>query len=181
MQDNDKKKKVTRKPSRTLLLKEKNSSDNTSWFDKLPGLLNHSKTDNTGSHFLTFDNIENSQNALKVLKTDHDDKFMGKYAHYKIFFTMTNLDKDSDYNQIKENHIKFVENNAKGNVLYYKLYRNNGFLGCGDLTVDTKDTLDLLLSQDKFKEFDIGNGNTGIFYKYNRRDKNNMNEMNAEN
>ena len=54
----------------------------------------------------------------------------------------------------------------------YKLYRNKSYLGCGDVTIDTKSGLDALLDKEKYKEFDLS-GNTGVFYRYNSK-KNNL-------
>ena len=97
---------------------------------------------------------------------------MVKFAHYRVFFTMENLKDETDYNSVKDRHVKFVTDNTGSEVLYYKLYRNKSYLGCGDLTIDTKEALDKLLSQDQHKEFDLGDGNTGVFYRYNRKGAN---------
>jgi hypothetical protein len=96
---------------------------------------------------------------------------MVKFAHYRVFFTMENLSEETKYDDVKDKHVKFVQDNTDSEVLYYKLYRNKSYLGCCDLTIDTKDALDKLLCQDQHKEFDLGNGNIGVFYRYNRKDK----------
>ena len=82
---------------------------------------------------------------------------------------MEGLAEDSDYNVIKQTHIDFVEKHTNSQVLYYKLYRNQKYLNCGDMTIDTKDALDALLNTDAHKEFDLGDGLTGVFYRYNRK------------
>lgn len=164
------KKKFVRKAGKTLLLKAKDGSKiEESWFENLDGLVSNSKTDKTGSYFLTFSDAEKSLDGLKKIRKEHDKDLMVKFAHYRVFFTMENLKDESDYNSIKDKHVKFVQDNTDSEVLYYKLYRNKGFLGCGDLTIDTKDALDKLLSQDLHKEFDLGEGNSGVFYRYNRK------------
>ena len=98
---------------------------------------------------------------------------MVKYAHYRVFFTMDGLTDESSYDDIKKQHIKFVEDHTDAKVLFYKLYKDQkkGYLGCGDLTIDTKESLDKLLSQDQHKEYDLGNGHSGVFYRYNRKGK----------
>ena len=65
--------------------------------------------------------------------------FSLKYSHYRVFFTISGLSEEVEYNDIKNAHIKHIESNTDGSVLYYKLYRkDDAYLGCGDLTVDTK-------------------------------------------
>lgn len=164
------KKKFVRKAGKTLLLKEKDgSSIDETWFKSLDGLSSHYKTEKTGSYFLTFEDTGKSLDALKVLRKEHDQELMVKFAHYKVFFTMEGLSDETDYNTVKEKHIKFVQDSTNSEVLYYKLYRKKSYLGCGDLTIDTKEALDKLLSKDEKKEFDLENGNTGVFYRFNRK------------
>lgn len=165
----DGKKKNVRKAGKTLLIKPSDGVDIVeTWFNDLSGVVSVIKTAKTGSYFLTFDNIGNSLEALKSLRKDHEGKILVKFAHYKLFFTMTGLSDDSDYNSIKTKHIQFIEENTDSKVLYYKLYRNKSYLGCGDVTIDTKAGLDILLDKDKFKEFDLSDNNTGVFYRFNR-------------
>lgn len=165
----DGKKKNVRKAGKTLLIKPSDGVDIVeSWFNDLSGVVSVIKTAKTGSYFLTFDNIGNSLEALKSLRKDHEGEILVKFAHYKVFFTMTGLSDDSDYNSIKTKHIQFIEENTDSKVLYYKLYRNKSYLGCGDVTIDTKAGLDILLDKDKFKEFDLSDNNTGVFYRFNR-------------
>ena len=120
------------------------------------------------------DNVGNSLDSLKTLRKKHEGDILVKFAHYKVFFTMTGLSDESDYNSIKTKHSKFIEDNTDSKVLYYKLYRNKSYLGCGDVTIDTKSGLDSLLDKEKFKEFDLSD-NTGVFYRYNSK-KSNMDE-----
>ena len=173
------KKKNIRKAGKTLLVKPNEGTDiEESWFSDLVGLVSTSKTEKTGSYFLTFDNVGNSLESLKLLKKTHEGNLLVKFAHYKVFFTMSNLEESSDYNSIKTKHTKFIEDNTDSKVLYYKLYRNKSYLGCGDVTIDTKSGLDTLLDKDKFKDYDI-EGNTGVFYRYNSK-KNNPDENENE-
>ena len=167
------KKKFMRKAGKTLLLKAKdNCVIKPEWFTSLEGLVSHDKTAKTGAYFLTFNDMGKSLDALKQLKKDHDNDLMVKFAHYRVFFTMEGLQENTEYDKVKESHVNFIESNTNSKVLYYKLYRNKNFLGCGDLTIDTKDALDKLLNKDEHKEFDLGNGHTGVFYRYNRKGQN---------
>lgn len=164
------KKKNIRKAGKTILLKVIEGSEiDESWFSDLVGLVSTTKTAKTGSYFLTFDNVGNSLEGLKTLRKKHESEVLVKFAHYKVFFTMNGLKDESDYNSIKTKHIKFIEDNTDSKVLYYKLYRNKSYLGCGDVTIDTKSGLDTLLDKEKFKEYDIGEENNGVFYRYNRK------------
>ena len=167
----DGKKKNIRKAGKTLLLKKPDDGEeiDQSWFTDLVGLVTTTKTLKTGSYFLTFDNVGNSLEALKNLRKTHSDKLLVKFAHYKVFFTLSGLSEETDYNDVKTKHIKFIEDNTDSKVLYYKLYRKKGYLGCGDVTIDTKLGLDNLLDKEKFKDFDILDGHAGVFYKYNTK------------
>ena len=172
LQENGKKKFV-RKAGKTLLVKEKEGSKiDESWFTSLDGLVSHYKTEKTGSYFLTFKDVGVSLDALKKLKNEHDNQLMVKFAHYRVFFKFANgLNAEQDYDLIKQSHIDFVKKHTDSEVLYYKLYRgkDNNFLGCGDMTLDTKDAIDKLLSKDAHKEFELEDGITGIFYRYDRK------------
>ena len=172
-------KKFQRKAGKTLLVKAKDGKQvNESWITSLAGLVTDgmSKTEKTGSYFLTFSDVTKSLEALKQLKRDHEDDVMVKFAHYRVFFKFANgLTQDTDYNIVKETHTGFVKEHTNSEVLYYKLYRSKegGFLGCGDMTLDTKDALDTLLSKDSHKEFDLGNNMVGTFYRYDRKGSHN--------
>ena len=155
--------KTEHKPGKTLLVKPRDSKYvDESWL-ALDGLVDNgvSKTEKTGSYFLTFSDASKSEQALNQLKQTHSDDIMVKYAYYNVFFTFTNsLEKDTSYDVVKQLHSTFVKENTNSEVLYYKLYRNKegNYLSCGDITLDTKEALDKLLSKEYgFKEFDLGN------------------------
>lgn len=170
--NNSNTKRYARKAGRTLLVKTTSDSD----FNELEGLQSTHLTEKTNSHFLTFDTITNAVNALRTLKNNQSD-IRVKFAHYRVFFTMQGLNDSSDYNTIKTTHVDFIQNNTGTNVLYYKLYRkNNSYLECGDLTVDTKDAFDKLMnSDDGHKTFSLDGGLSGMHYRYNRKGSNNEN------
>ena len=153
--------KIIRKAGRTLVIK----SETDIPIDGLTGLVSNVKS-NESTYFLLFDTIENSKEAFKILKTA---SFKVRYAYYRIFFTMSGLSDEESYNNLKEQHIKWITANTDGQVLYYKQYRNGGkFLGCGDFTIDTKESMDKLLDKDGLKNYAF-DSYTGINYRYNKK------------
>lgn len=156
------KKRMIRKPSRTLII-----TSNTPLSSYVfTGLVSNVQTEK-GNTFMVFDTIENSKAAFNNLKSDTNVRV--RYAYYRLFFTITGLDDNVNYNDLKKSHIEWITANSAANVLYYKQYRKEGkYLGCGDITVDLKETLDRLLNKDEFKNFAF-NGYTGVFYRYNKQ------------
>jgi hypothetical protein len=158
-----KRKKIIRKAGRTIVLRtdlEFTPPEN------LTGIINHI-TVNNGKHFLVFDNIDNSKDAFKILKSNQN--YSVRFAYYKLFFKMNGLDEKTDYSIIKKLHTDWIAENSEGNVLYYKQYKKDGkMLGCGDFTIDTKESMDKLLNKDKLKtySFDIYSGTN---YRYNKK------------
>lgn len=161
-----------KKPGRTLLIKQLSMDDNlTLLFGELNGLKSTFKTEKSMSFFLTFDSVQNSTDSYEHLKT-FDTQLKVKYAHYRVFFTIKGLEENSDYNTIKNLHTKYIEDNTNGTVLYYKLYRkNNSFLECGDLTVDTKESFDSLMTESSgVRNYTLDNGLlTGSHFRYNKQ------------
>ena len=96
---------------------------------------------------------------------------------------MTGLQNESDYGVVKTAHTGLVTSVAKCNVLYYRLYRkNNGYIGCGDMTVDTKEGFDALMSQEILKNYTVESLSlTGIHYKYNKTPSSDFNNKPAVN
>jgi hypothetical protein len=173
---NTEKPKTVRKSGRTLLVK---TADNT-FDDKLlasfNGLVNKSESKASNSYFLTFDTVTNAESAYNKLRTTTD--YRVKYSYYRVFFTMSGLTDTTDYNTTKTELMSHVTKQSSANVLYCKFYRkDNKYLGCGDLTVDTLESLNALLSKDNgSNEYTLGNL-SGSFYRYNnKKDK----EFNSE-
>lgn len=162
---------LTKKAGRTLLVKPTSQTHDYGFLAGLTGLSNNHLTENTGSYFLTFSSTEESLAAYHDLKNNHSDVLKVKFAHYRVFFTMQGLTADSDYTTVKENHINMVSNQVGGNVLYYKLYRrNNNYLDCGDLTLDTKEAFDKLVSSNSDqKNFSLNETLSGVHYRYNKK------------
>ena len=160
MNNKDNNKKVL-KPGRTLVVK----SDNVLSTEGITGLLNNVQTLN-GIQFFVFDTVENSKNAFKFFK---ESNVKVRFAHYRIFFTMTGAEDCVSYNELKTNHIKWVVENSDANVLYYKQYRKAGkFLGCGDITIDTKESMDKLLDKNGLKNYTFEKY-SGTYYRYNKK------------
>jgi hypothetical protein len=154
-------KKMIRKPGRTLVVKSSDPVSTTSF----TGLQNSVQTSN-GSQFFVFDTVDNASSAFKSLKElNHKVKF----AHYRLFFTMNGLDDNVSYNDLKTQHINWIVANSDADVLFYKQYRKGGkFLGCGDLTIDTKESMDKLLDKDGLKNYTFDKY-SGTFYRFNKK------------
>ena len=154
--------KSVRKAGRTLLV---NSTSLGSYNgSELTGLQQATQREN--NLFLTFDTIPNAVNAFNKLRTEHRD-WRVKFSYYRVFFTMVGLSNTTDYNTVKQSLTNFVSSKSGSNVLYCKFYRkDNNYLGCGDLTVDTLDGMNHLLQKDGgCKEFSF-DGLSGTFYRY---------------
>lgn len=167
------KKRFLKKAGRTLVVKTKSGTLEESLMKQLKslnGLQSHSVSESKVV-FLTFDSVDNSKDAMRVLRKDHGDSVRTKYSHYKVFFKLDGMTEEAKYDDVKTQHKQWVESHTGSDVLYYKLYRKDGaFLSCGDLTVDTKEGLDLLLSPDKHKTFKLDSGLSGTFYRYRKNE-----------
>ncbi len=122
MAQNKVNKSFTRKSGRTLLVKFLN--DNVDFEDiQLEGLLNNHFIEKSTSYFLTFDNVDHSLSAMHFIRNKYDSNVRVKFAHYRVFFTLENLEESMDYNTIKTEHKNLIESKGNFSVLYYKLYR----------------------------------------------------------
>jgi len=149
-----------RKAGRTLLVSNEHK-DNLS-FDG----LDNTHTTSSGSRFLVFDNVENARSAYKTLR---ESGVRTKYSYYKVFFRLKDVDLDNvEYDELK-NAVKELATSCNDvDVLYFKFYtKNKTLMGSGDLTVDTKEGLDALVSQ---KEMDFANGSAS-FYRFKLKSK----------
>ena len=123
------------------------------------------------SEIIPFKTFEDSESAYKFLS--EMDNLRVKYALYKVYCKFENLNDDNDYNDVKNTHTNLIESEHEGKVLYYKLYRKNDkYLGCGELTVDTKKTFDYLLSADDgMKKVSLGDDLSVTHFRFQRRPK----------
>lgn len=154
-------KKTIIKPGKTIVLRTESEFIKPT----LVGLVNHVQID-THKHFFVFDSLDNSIIAYDNFK--NDSNLSVRYAYYRVFFKSTGIDETTDYTHLKNEHSNYVTTNTNGQVLYYKLYKkDNKFIGCGDLTVDTKESMDKLLNKEECKTFSF-DVFTGTHYRYNK-------------
>jgi hypothetical protein len=172
------------KAGRTLLVKPSNGSFNASVLEGLAGLTGKHHTEKSNSYFLVFTTPQEALAALKSIKNKSGQSVRIKFAHYRIFFKVDGLTDSTDYNTTKSAHIDMINKlatNNHGGVLYYRLYRKDTkFLGSGDLTVDTKEVFDKLLSEDSLKTFKADNF-SGTHFRYKKTDGNQDNHDNQDN
>ena len=167
----EEKKRPRRKPGRTILV----SSD---WKEEISveGVKNTHKTDN-GARFVVFDTLENARSAFKSLR---ESGARVKYSYYKAFFRLSNCNlEDVKYDDLKDKVKEVISSLGAENILYFKFYTKNGnIIGSGDLTVDTKDSLDALVSSN---ENSFGDGNISFYrFKVKRSDENENSSFKAE-
>lgn len=149
------------KAGRTLIVK----SDTDVSTDGFSGLVSSAKSTNN-SQFFVFDTVEHSKEAFKTLKSAN---YNVRFAYYRLFFNMNGLDETTNYNDLKEQHTQWITTNSDAQVLYYKQYKNTGkFLGCGDFTVDTKESMDKLLDKETLKNYSFDKY-SGVNYRYNKK------------
>ena len=164
-------KKNTNKISRTIMLKLINTDQ--AFYDNITeniiGLINKTLINNK-ILYLTLDNHENSMKAYNILRSKSYNNFYIKFNYYKLFFTINGLTDTSDYSETKKDLIDYISNDSNIKVIYCKFYcKNKSYLGCGDLTVDTLEGMNKLLSKNNgFKEFKFKSF-SGVFYKFNKK------------
>jgi hypothetical protein len=166
----NKMKKTLKKPGLTLLVKSFNGSFfKEEDFTNLKGLVNKSDSKTNETIFLVFDTVNNALTALKMIKLLSPD-YRVKFSYYKLFFTINGLLDSSDYNEVKKAISTYVTNISNSNVLYCKLYcKDNKYLGCGDITIDTLEGLNTILSKDSgLKDYKL-DSLSGSFYRFNSK------------
>lgn len=172
--DGMQRRKFIRKAGRTLLVTFPNLNNTTNVnYESLLNTSTYEGLQSTSSKnnnlFLTFDNITNSVKAYKRIRSEHSD-WRVKFSYYRVFFTMVGLSNTNDYNTVKQSFSKYVSDNTNSNVLYCKFYRKeNNLIGCGDLTVDTLEGMNKLLTKENgLKEYSFDSF-SGTFYRYNEQ------------
>jgi hypothetical protein len=159
---------MPRKYGRTLLFKPVNGVQlSDKYLSELKGVVSSVQTKTTGSHFVLFD-TQDSASVAHAHATANFKDVLVKYSYYRVFFTMSGLTDDCDYNKVKESFVNYLETTTESNILFFKLYRkNNQYIGCGDFTLDTLDGMNVLLDKETgLKSFTLGNY-TGKFFRYN--------------
>ena len=82
---------------------------------------------------------------------------------------MNGITNKTDYSQLKKHHMDWLTQHSSAEVLYYKQYmKDSKYLGCGDFTIDTKDSMDKLLDKDGLKNYSFETY-TGTYYRYNKK------------
>ena len=155
-----------RNPGRTLVVKVEESFDVSS----LKSLSNMKQMNEVKNNtvFLTFNDTASATSALTEL--NKMDGVSCRYCYYRVFFKLNGLTESSSFEDVKKVHVAWVEKHTGGKVLEYNLYRNRDtFLNCGDLVVDLKSSLDLLLSLENFKNYELDGDLKGTYYRFNKR------------
>ena len=170
-----KNKKQVRKIGKTLLIKLLNNTTfDESHLTDINGIINKSDLKNNSLFFLIFDTPTNALLGLKSLK-NKSSNYKIKFSYYKLFFTINGLNDNSSYDDTKKGLINYIQNLTNSNVLYCKLYcKNKKYLGCGDVTLDTLDGINMLLSKDSgLKYFTIESLSiSGTFFRFNSKTQN---------
>jgi hypothetical protein len=174
-------KKNLRKAGKTLLVLGRNNTDvDTSYFTEsnLKGMVS-STTVQGKTHFLLFKDVPSAIKALKILRHLEDKDYLVKFVHYQVFFTCKQLEgvkvsEKVEHGELKNQFRKFLGEKTNAQLLYPpRIYRKGEeYMGCGYLTLDTKDAVDALLSEDKLKTSTLENGYEVTFYRYRKTERN---------
>lgn len=173
MNSNNFNNKQRRKIGRTLVVKSSDYNNET-----LQGLVN-SVESNNGSRFLVFDTTDNAKTAFHQLRNSN---VVSKPSYYNVFFKIRDTT-GKTYDDVKQSvktHLLTMKSDM--NVLYFKLkVRDNVLTGSGEMTLDRKEDMDLLLEKHNFTTSD---GYEITVYRYispNRRNQYRDNQMDGQN
>ena len=134
----------------------------------MDGILNIHETNN-GSRFRVFENLEKAEDAYNTLKSEN---IQVKYSYYKTFFRIKDVNLDTDYTSLKS--IFNILSDYDVNVIYFKFYTKQTINWSGDLTLDTKNSLDKLIEN---KGISLNEG-TISFYRFKINSSQRNNELN---
>lgn len=170
----EEKKRPRRKAGRTLLI----SSDYTDELTNTGILTDKVHKTEGGSRFVVFDTTENARSAFRDLR---NNGVRVKYSYYKVFFRLADVDLSNvEYDTLKDSVKEMISTlgNDQINILYFKFYtKNSTLMGSGDLTVDTKEGLDILVNNN---EYDFSKGKVSFFrYRVRKQDEENNDEETA--
>jgi hypothetical protein len=157
------------KPGRTILINTTTDNFDNSVLTALVGYQSTTQSRNPRSFFVVFDTPANAQLALESLSGNSLVSRI-KFLKYRVFFHINGLTDSSDYDLVKQDIISYIESHTGSSVLFFKLYRNNNkYIGLGDLTVDTCECMQLLLSREQsgLKNWNTGSY-SGTFYHFRR-------------
>ena len=157
------------RPSRTIWVQSQSKEVDTRVFTELTasGLTNRQEYNN--GYFLTWDTLENASSGYTTLR---EAGYTPRYKFYKLYFTMAGTNGSEDYATLKGNLTSHLESTCPVKVQFCKFYRKDGKLaGGGDLSVDTLDGYnDLLSSKSVHKNYKFGDY-SGTFYKFNSKNE----------
>lgn len=142
--------------------------------DTLTGL--EKVTERNGIYFLLFSDYLKAKDALIKLKKETN--YFVVFNHYRIFIKCSQLveqtpSEDFKHKVFKDAIRKLVQEKTNGHVIYPpRLYINREtgvYTGCGDITVDTKESEEALLDKDgelKFSKIGEKGELEVAFYRY---------------
>jgi mRNA-degrading endonuclease RelE of RelBE toxin-antitoxin system len=146
-------------PGRTLVVTSITGklNENELKLKDMCGLKSNTLTKSEKSCFLTFDSLENAEKAYNKLHSD-SSKYRVKYSYYRVFFRISNLTDDQLYKDVRKDLTTLVQTISESSVLYCKLYCNdkdkgNGYIGCGDFTIDTLEGMKKLLNTESTEPY----------------------------
>lgn len=190
---NNNDRKPRRKMGKTILVSSQRDSDKTvdsKYFTKenLSGL--EKVTEKDGKFFILFGDYTQAKDALLHLRKEFN--YFVKFVHYKVFFKCSQLEDvtpsvDFEHGEFKDAMRKLVQENTNGHVLYApRLYRSNSdknkYVGCGNITVDTKECEDALLNKEGTLKFSkIADKYEVAFYRFRPNKEEGKDNSNAEN
>jgi len=171
--------KPRRKMGKTLLVSPQRDSDTKvdgAYFTKenLTGLVKFTEKD--GKYFILFGDYSQAKDALIKLKKEFN--YFVKFVHYKIFFKCSQLtnetpSEDFEHKTFKDAMRGLVQEKTNGHVLYaprlYLSQDKKSYVGCGNITVDTKECEDALLDKNgelKFSKIGESGKYEVAFYRF---------------
>jgi len=155
------------RPSRTIWVQSQSKEVDSRVFSELVQRGLTIRQEHNKGYFLTWDSLENASTGYTLLR---EAGYSPRYKFYKLYFTMTGLNGSEDYGTLKGEFTSHLESTSSIKVQFCKFYRKDGkFIGGGDLSLDTVDGYnDLLSSKSVHKNYKFGNY-SGTFYKFNSK------------
>ena len=153
--------------SRTIWVQSQSKEIDSRVFSGLAqsGLTNHQE--HNKGYFLSWDTLENASAGFTTLR---EAGYSPRYKFYKLYFTMSGTNGSEDYGTLKSDFTSHLESTSPVKVQFCKFYRKDGkLMGGGDLSIDTLDGYnDLVSSKSLNKNYKFGNY-SGTFYKFNSK------------
>jgi hypothetical protein len=155
------------RPSRTIWVQSQSKEIDSRVFSGLAqgGLID--RQEHNKGYFLSWDTLENASTGFTTLR---EAGYSPRYKFYKLYFTMAGTNGSEDYGTLKSDFTSHLESTCNVKVQFCKFYRKDGkLMGGGDLSLDTLDGYnDLVSSKSLHKNYKFGNY-SGTFYKFNSK------------